>query len=117
MFKIFPQHREEDERRTASSASSITGDDCAEHSPLKVEVFGSYGIALGDKVKFTHVIALGTGTGFVPVLSALQDHTRQGLPCILVDMENTLKRHSYSPRHLKFVALRTNKAREVPAEC
>jgi len=74
MFKIISQYRDEDERRTESGVSSITVDDHSEHSPLKVELLDPYGTAVGDKVKFTRVIALGTGTGFVPVLSALQDH-------------------------------------------
>lgn len=42
MFKIIPQHREEDERRTESSVSAITGDDQPEHYTLKVEVLGPY---------------------------------------------------------------------------
>lgn len=48
-------------------------------SRISVEVLGPYGTALGNKMNFTHAVAIGTGTGVVPCLSALQDHVHQCL--------------------------------------
>ncbi|GFH55317.1 hypothetical protein CTEN210_11793 [Chaetoceros tenuissimus] len=41
---------------------------------LPIEVLGPYGTALGDKRLYTHATFVGTGTGFVPCMSALEDH-------------------------------------------
>jgi hypothetical protein len=41
---------------------------------MPIEVLGPYGTALGDKRLYTHATFVGTGTGFVPCMSALEDH-------------------------------------------
>lgn len=41
-------------------------------SDIEVEVIGPYGSGLGDSKNFTHMIALGSGTGIVPMISHLK---------------------------------------------
>ena len=43
--------------------------DTIENKGLKVEVMGPYGISLTNPSKFTHGLAIGAGTGIVPILS------------------------------------------------
>ena len=44
---------------------------------LQVEIMGPCGTGLGDLNKFSDVLALGTGTGIVPLLSILRHHANQ----------------------------------------
>mmetsp|Transcript_19190 Transcript_19190/g.22188 ORF Transcript_19190/g.22188 Transcript_19190/m.22188 type:complete len:668 (-) Transcript_19190:147-2150(-) len=55
----------QDEFDHAASASEIN---------IPIEVLGPYGTPLGDKRLYTHATFVGTGTGFVPCMSALEDH-------------------------------------------
>ncbi len=53
-----------------------------EFQTFKVEILGPYGCSLGSKTEYTRAIVIGTGTGFVPCMSALQEHTNQ---CLALD--------------------------------
>ncbi|CAB9511565.1 generating NADPH oxidase heavy chain subunit [Seminavis robusta] len=44
---------------------------------IEFEVMGPYGTALAKTENFSHAIAIGTGTGIVPVLSLFKQHVRQ----------------------------------------
>ena len=46
---------------------------------IPVEVKGPYGTSLGGTEDFSHAIAIGGGTGIVPVLSMLKQHVHQRL--------------------------------------
>lgn len=63
---------------------------------IPIEVLGPYGTALGDKRNYTHATVIGTGTGFVPCLSALEDHIHS---CLLLDrcryQTHSLRRKRY----------------------
>ena len=41
---------------------------------LKIEVMGPYGTSLCQSQNFSHILAIGGGTGIVPVLSMYKDH-------------------------------------------
>lgn len=41
---------------------------------LKIKVMGPYGTSLAQSQKFSHVLAIGGGTGVVPILSMYKDH-------------------------------------------
>lgn len=41
---------------------------------VEFEVMGPYGNSLGKPEDYSHVLAMGSGTGFVPVLSLLKNH-------------------------------------------
>jgi hypothetical protein len=49
---------------------------------FKIEILGPYGCPLGNKSEYTRAMVIGTGTGIVPCMSALQEHTNQ---CIALD--------------------------------
>ena len=44
---------------------------------LDMEVMGPFGTSLAKMDDFSHVLAIGTGTGIVPVLSLFKQHVRQ----------------------------------------
>ncbi len=48
----------------------------------RVEILGPYGVGLGDESKYSQALLVGTGTGFVPCLSLLQEHIGQ---CITIN--------------------------------
>ncbi|KAL3913426.1 MAG: hypothetical protein SGARI_000664 [Bacillariaceae sp.] len=48
--------------------------DGAKGSDLKVEVMGPYGTSLTGDQSFSHVLAVGAGTGVVPILSMYKEH-------------------------------------------
>jgi len=41
---------------------------------LKIEVMGPYGTSLSQSQKYSHILAIGGGTGVVPILSMYKDH-------------------------------------------
>jgi hypothetical protein len=49
---------------------------------FNIEILGSYGCPLGKKSEYTRAMVIGTGTGIVPCMSALQEHTNQ---CLALD--------------------------------
>jgi hypothetical protein len=49
---------------------------------IKIEILGPYGCSLGNRSDYTRALVIGTGTGFVPCMSALEEHTCQ---CLALD--------------------------------
>jgi len=49
---------------------------------IKVEVLGAYGVGIGDKLKYSRALFVGSGTGFVPCLSLLHEHVNK---CVTID--------------------------------
>ncbi len=49
---------------------------------MRVDILGPYGVGLGDETKYSQALLIGTGTGFVPCLSLLQEHIGQ---CITIN--------------------------------
>jgi NAD(P)H-flavin reductase len=41
---------------------------------LKIEVMGPYGTSLSENKNYSHILAIGGGTGIVPILSMYKDH-------------------------------------------
>lgn len=58
---------------------------------IEFEIMGPYGTALGKTEDYSHAIALGTGTGIVPVLSLYKQHVRQLLRLEPVSFLRTLE--------------------------
>lgn len=48
-----------------------------DNANLTFEVMGPYGTSLAKTEDYSHVLAIGTGTGIVPVLSMFKQHVRQ----------------------------------------
>ncbi|KAL7545999.1 hypothetical protein ACHAWF_009342 [Thalassiosira exigua] len=42
-----------------------------------IEIMGTYGTACVHRAEFSHVIAMGSGTGIVPILSLFKEHVHQ----------------------------------------
>jgi hypothetical protein len=63
---------------------------------IDVDLMGPYGTALVRKEDFSHALAIGTGTGIVPMLSLLNQHVRQlvrlDLKSRRVDLQDHQKR-------------------------
>ncbi len=49
---------------------------------FKIEILGPYGVGLGEKMKHSRALIIGSGTGFVPCLSFLREHINQ---CMTID--------------------------------
>ena len=76
---------------------------CSDKS-IPVEVKGPYGTSLGGTEDFSHAIAIGGGTGIVPVLSMLKQHVHQRLRLdphkCFAEQEMLEKKFSTSARHI-----------------
>jgi predicted ferric reductase len=44
---------------------------------IDIEIMGPYGTSLAKTENFSHALAIGTGTGIVPILSIFKQHVRQ----------------------------------------
>lgn len=84
----------QEELNDTTSASDIN---------IPIEVLGPYGTALGDKRLYTHATFVGTGTGFVPCMSALEDHINA---CLALN----------PTRYVKAATKRKNIARRLSSE-
>lgn len=108
LFQMINQ-RQKDDREIAwhddfGGGSSFFGD-------IKVEILGPYGTPLAaNRSEYTRSLVIGTGTGFVPCMSALQEHTHQ---CLALDptkyqqglekdksLQKTLERRRSSVRNI-----------------
>uniref|UniRef100_A0A7S3PTV5 FAD-binding FR-type domain-containing protein n=1 Tax=Chaetoceros debilis TaxID=122233 RepID=A0A7S3PTV5_9STRA len=61
-----------------STLDAAWNDDVGGHGlDIDMEILGPYGTPLGEKMDHSHALLIGTGTGFVPCMSFLQDHISQ----------------------------------------
>ncbi|GFH55403.1 hypothetical protein CTEN210_11879 [Chaetoceros tenuissimus] len=72
--KLFDMLQEELQDVSSSDINISMHDLSTNDITIPIEVLGPYGTALGDKRLYTHATFVGTGTGFVPCMSALEHH-------------------------------------------
>jgi len=68
---------------------------------IKLEVKGPYGTSIGRTEDFSHAIAIGSGTGIVPVLSMLKQHVHQ---LLRLDTTKYLTEQELRDRKIRYVS-------------
>ena len=78
-------------------------DNCLSYSDksIQVEVKGPYGTSIGRTEDFSHAIAVGSGTGIVPVLSMLKQHVHQ---LLRLDTKTYFTEQELRDRKIRYVS-------------
>ena len=67
---------------------------------LKIEVMGPYGSSLTQGQNFSHIVAIGGGTGVVPILSMFKDHVYN---LLRLDPKNFFNDLEESERRIEYI--------------
>jgi len=95
------------------------GDGGISQRQIEMEVMGPYGTSLGKTENFSHALAIGTGTGIVPILSIFKQHVRQLMRLEPENHFKALREHQLKMQEVEMVeeARKGSIAKQVLGSC
>lgn len=86
---------------------------------IDMEIMGPYGTSLAKTENFSHGLAIGTGTGIVPILSIFKQHVRKLLRLAPERHFETLKEHHYKMQEVEMAeeSRKGSIAKQVVGSC